>query len=64
MGAIANFEGGKWCGKNPWLFRLELQAKTDAKRLALDEGVVEEESELFLVEGKMIGKSFGRQLWP
>ena len=41
---------------------MELEA--DAKRLALDEGVVEEDSELLLVEGKMIGKSFGRQLWP
>ena len=33
-----------------------VEAKTDAKRLALDEGVVEE-SELSLVEGKLIGKS-------
>ena len=64
MGDIVNFEGGKWCGWTTWSFRLELEAKADAKRLALDEGVVEEESELFLVEGKMIGKSFGRQLWP
>ena len=32
--------------------RLELEAKTDAKRLALDEGVVEEESELFFSGGK------------
>ena len=64
MGDVVDFEGGKWCGWNPWSFRLELEAKTEAKRLALDEGVVEGESELFLVEGKMIGKSFGRQLWP
>ena len=46
----------------PWLSRLELEGKTDARSLALDEGVVEEESELFLVAEKMIGKSFGRQL--
>ena len=31
----------------PWSSILELEAKTDAKRLALDEGVPEEESELF-----------------
>ena len=55
MGDIVNFEGGKWCGWNPWSFRLELEAKIDAKRLALDEGVVEEDPELFLVEGKTIG---------
>ena len=41
-----------------------MEASTDAKRVGLDEGIVEEESELFLVGGKMIGKSFGRQLWP
>ena len=29
-----------------------MEAKTDAKRLALDEGVVEEESELFFSGGK------------
>ena len=52
MGDIANFEGGKWCGWDPWSFWLELEAKTDAKRLALDEGVVEEESELFFSGGK------------
>ena len=52
MGDIVNFEGGKWCGWNPWSFRLELEAKTDTKRLALDEGVVEEESELFFSGGK------------
>ena len=52
MGDIVNFEGGKWCGWNPWSFRLELEAKTDAKRLALDEGVVDEESELFFSGGK------------
>ena len=32
--------------------RLELEAKIYAKRLALDEGVVEEESELFFSGGK------------
>ena len=32
--------------------RLELGAKTGAKRLALDEGVMEEESELFFSGGK------------
>ena len=64
MGDIVNFEGGKWCGLKPWSFRLKLEAKTDAKRLALDEGVVEDESELFLSGGKMTGKTFGRQLWP
>ena len=52
MGDIKNFKGGKWCGLSPWSFRLELEAKTDAKRLALDEGVVEEESELFFGGGK------------
>ena len=31
---------------------MELEAKIDAKRLALDEGVVEEESELFFSGGK------------
>ena len=29
-----------------------MEAKTDAKRLALDEGVVEEDSELFFSGGK------------
>ena len=47
MGDIVNFEGGKRCGWNPWSSRLELEATTDAKKLPLDEGVVEEESELF-----------------
>ena len=42
MGDIVKFEEGKLCGWNPWSFRLEFEAKTDAKRLALDEGVVEE----------------------
>ena len=52
MGDIVNFEWGKWCGWSPWSFRLELEAKIDAKRLALAEGVVEEESELFFSGGK------------
>ena len=47
MGDMVNFEGGKWCGWNPWSFRLELEAKTDTKRLTLDEGVVAGESEFF-----------------
>ena len=64
MGDIANFEGGKWCRWNPWSFRLELEATTGAKRLALDEGVVEGSQSCFLAEGKMIGKGFGRQLLP
>ena len=50
MGDIVNFEGRKRCGWNRWSFRLD--AKTDAKRLALDEGMVEEESELFFSGGK------------
>ena len=37
--------------RNRWSFRLESEAKTDAKRLALDEGAVEE-SELFFSRGK------------
>ena len=61
MGDTVNFEGGKRFGWTTSSFRLELEAKTDAKRLALDKGVVEEESELFFVEGNMIDKSFGRQ---
>ena len=32
--------------------RLELEPNTDAKRLTLEEGVVEEESELFFSGGK------------
>ena len=52
MGDIVNFEGGKLCGWSPWSFRLELEAKTNVKGLALDEGVVEEESELFFGGGK------------
>ena len=52
MGDIVNFEGGKWCDWNPLSCRLELEAKTDAKRLALDEGVVEEQSELLFSAGK------------
>ena len=47
-----DFEESKWCGWNPWSFRLELEAKTDAKRLASDEGVVEEELELFFSGGE------------
>ena len=38
-------------------FVLEFEAKTDAKRLTLDEGVVEGESELIFSGGK-------GQLWP
>ena len=52
MGDVVDFEEGKWCGWNPWSFMLELEAKTDAKRLALDEGVVEEESEFFFSGGQ------------
>ena len=52
MDDVVNFEGGKVCGWSPWPSRLELEAKTDAKRLALDNGVVEEESELFFSGGK------------
>ena len=37
---------------DPWSSRLELETKTDAKRLALDEGLVEEDSELFFSGGK------------
>ena len=46
MGDVVNFERGNWCGWIPWSFRLELEANTDAIRLALDEGVVVEELEL------------------
>ena len=52
MGDIAKFEGGKCCGWTPLSSRLELEAKTDAKRLALDEGMVEEVPELSLSGGK------------
>ena len=52
MGDIVNFDGGKSCGWTPWSSRLELEANTDAKRLALDEGVVEEEPELFFSGGR------------
>ena len=46
MGDILNFEGRKWCGLTPLIVQvLELEAMTDAKRLALDVGVVEEELE-------------------
>ena len=52
MGDMVNFEGGNGVvgalGRPGW----ELEAKIDAKRLALDEGVVEEESELFFNGGK------------
>ena len=37
---------------NPWSSRLELEVKTDAKRLALDKGVAEDESGLFFTGGK------------
>ena len=47
MRDVVYFGGRKLCGWTPWSFRLELEAKTDAKRLALDEGVVGEESDLF-----------------
>ena len=40
------------------MFRLELEVKTDAKSLALDEGVVEEESELFFSGGKYDWQNF------
>ena len=36
----------------PWSFRLELEAKIDPKILALDDGMVEEESALFFSGGK------------
>ena len=64
IGYIVNLEGGKRCGWTPWSSRLELEAKTDAKRLALDEGVVEEESELFFTggkDGKVLGDKFGHR---
>ena len=41
-----------------------MEAKVDAKRLALEEGVHEDEPELFLEVEKKNGKSFVRQLWP
>ena len=56
MGDIVNFEGGKRCVWSPWSFRLELEAKNDAKRLALDKGVVEE----FLFSG---GKDDWQNFW-
>ena len=34
MGDMVYFEGGKWCGWNPWSFRLDLEAKTDVERFA------------------------------
>ena len=37
MGDMVNFQGGKRYVWNPWSFRLELEAKIDAKRLALEE---------------------------
>ena len=37
---------------DPLVVQVGVGAKTDAKRLALDEGVVEEESELFFSGGK------------
>ena len=45
---------------------VELEANADAKRLALDEGVVEEESELFFSGGKydwqkVLGDNFGHR---
>ena len=43
---------------------LGVQAKTDAKRLALDEGVVEEESELFLSRGKDDWQKFWETTLP
>ena len=58
MGDIVNFEGGKGCGWTPWSFRLELEVKNGAKRLALDEGVVEEESERFFSGGKCDWQKF------
>ena len=42
---------------------MELEAKIDAKGLALDEGVHEEEPELFFRSEKKSKKSFVRQLW-
>ena len=46
MGDILIFEGRKWCGLTPLVVQvLELEAMTDTKRLALDEGVAEEEPE-------------------
>ena len=43
MGNIVNFEGRKLFGWSSWLSRLELEAKTDGRRSALDKRVVEEE---------------------
>jgi len=42
---------------------LELEAKVDAKRLALEEEVHEDEPDLFLEVAKKNGKSFVKQLW-
>ena len=42
---------------------MELKAKVDATRLALEEGVHEDEPELFLEVEKKNGKSFVRLLW-
>ena len=49
-------------GRDSWSSRLELEAKVDAKRLALEEGVHEDEPELFLDVEKKNCKSSGTQL--
>ena len=45
-------------GRKSWSSRLELEAKVDAKRLALEEGMHEDEPELVFRGGKEEWKKF------
>jgi len=60
----AQCDSGCWEERawNSWSSRLELEAKVNAKRLALEEGVHENEPELSLEVEKRNGKSCLRQL--
>ena len=52
IGDIARVAVGKRGGWDSWSSRLELEAKVDTKRLALEEGLHEDEPELFFRGGK------------
>ena len=54
---VVKFEGEKRCDRNTWSSRPELEVKANAKRLALDEGVVEE-SKLVFSGGKYDWQKF------
>ena len=63
MGGIVNLKGEKVTRLDPLDVQVGYKAKNDAKRLALDKGVIEEESELFFSGGKDDCQKFWEKTW-